>query len=113
MDAAAREAGIASCCSELAPLHGRCLTRCEPLKTAEGVRDDRTQRRKRARPQFRHVRRGLYLDRPLDHDLVSISEEKTTKIGTGHFITTVGEYRNQRGELVARSTNVLFRYRAV
>ncbi len=45
--------------------------------------------------------------------LVAITPEKTTKIGTGHFITTVGEYRNQRGELVARSTNVLFRYRAV
>ena len=44
--------------------------------------------------------------------LIDISEEKTTRIGTGHFITTVGEFRNQRGELLARSTNILFRYKA-
>ncbi len=60
---------------------------------------------------FLPVREGDVMN--MTDTLVSISEEKTTKIGTGHFITAVGEYRNQRGELVARSTNVLFRYRAV
>lgn len=44
--------------------------------------------------------------------LEAISEEKTTKLGTGHFITSVTEYRRQDGTLVARSTNVLFRYKA-
>ncbi|HZV08279.1 MAG TPA: MaoC family dehydratase N-terminal domain-containing protein, partial [Novosphingobium sp.] len=42
--------------------------------------------------------------------LEAISPEKTTKVGTGHFITSVTEYRNQAGVLLARSTNVLFRY---
>lgn len=44
--------------------------------------------------------------------LESVSEEKTTRVGTGHFITSVTEYRRQDGTLVARSTNVLFRYKA-
>jgi acyl dehydratase len=44
--------------------------------------------------------------------LIDISDEKTTRVGVGHFITTRAEYRNQRGELVARDTNVLFRYRS-
>ena len=60
---------------------------------------------------FLPVRAGDVMN--MTDTLVAISEEKTTRIGTGHFITTVGEFRNQRGELVARSTNVLFRYRAV
>jgi len=44
--------------------------------------------------------------------LTDVSEEKTTRLGTGHFITTEAAYRNQHGRLVARATNVLFRYRA-
>lgn len=44
--------------------------------------------------------------------LVEISEEKTTRVGTGHFITSITEYRNQAGTLLARSTNTLFRYRS-
>ncbi|MET0380107.1 MAG: MaoC family dehydratase N-terminal domain-containing protein, partial [Spongiibacteraceae bacterium] len=44
--------------------------------------------------------------------LMDVSEEKTTRVGTGHFITSVGEYRNQNDQLIARSTNILFRYRA-
>lgn len=59
---------------------------------------------------FRPVRVGdvlSYFD-----ELADVSEAKTTRVGTGHFITTVGEYRNQNDELVARSTNVLFRYEA-
>jgi acyl dehydratase len=42
--------------------------------------------------------------------LVAISDEKATRLGTGHFVTTVGECRNQHGELLARNTNVLFRF---
>jgi acyl dehydratase len=44
--------------------------------------------------------------------LIDISDEKTTRVGTGHFITTRAEYHNQRGEMVARDTNILFRYRS-
>ncbi len=44
--------------------------------------------------------------------LIDISEEKATRIGVGHFITTIADYRNQRGELLARGTNVFFRYRS-
>lgn len=42
--------------------------------------------------------------------LLDISPEKTNPLGVGHFITTVGEYRNQHDELVARETNILFRF---
>ena len=44
-------------------------------------------------------------------EVTAISPEKTTRLGTGHFVTTVATYRNQRGEVVARNTNQLFRYR--
>ena len=43
-------------------------------------------------------------------EVISISPEKTTRLGTGHFVTTVATYRNQRGEVVARNTNNLFRF---
>ena len=59
---------------------------------------------------FKHVRAGDILN--VTDRLLDISKEKTTKIGTGHFVTTRAEYRNQRGELVATNTNVFFRYRA-
>ena len=32
----------------------------------------------------------------------SISEEKQTRIGRGHFITWVTTYRDERGEVVGR-----------
>ncbi|MDB5428919.1 MAG: acyl dehydratase [Caulobacter sp.] len=44
--------------------------------------------------------------------LLSISEEKVTRIGAGHFVETALEVRRQDGALVARVTNVLFRYRS-
>jgi acyl dehydratase len=44
--------------------------------------------------------------------LTDLSEEKTTRLGTGYFLTTEAEIRNQHGRLVATSTNVLFRYQA-
>jgi acyl dehydratase len=39
-----------------------------------------------------------------------ISEEKTTRLGTGHFVTTVATYQNEAGEKVATCTNVQFRF---
>jgi uncharacterized protein len=42
--------------------------------------------------------------------LVAISEEKHTRLGIGHFLTTQAEFYNQREDLVAVQTNQLFRY---
>ncbi len=41
----------------------------------------------------------------------AISDEKTTRLGTGHFITTKDTYRNQNGEIVGTHSFTLFRYR--
>jgi acyl dehydratase len=43
-------------------------------------------------------------------ELVSVSEEKRTGVGNGHFVTTRSTYRRQDGAVVARATNVLFRF---
>jgi acyl dehydratase len=43
-------------------------------------------------------------------EVVDITPEKKTRLGTGHFITTLATYRNQRGQVVAKNTNVMFRY---
>lgn len=42
----------------------------------------------------------------------SISAEKPTALGVGHFVATRSECRNQHGVLVATNDNVLFRYTA-
>lgn len=42
----------------------------------------------------------------------SISDEKTTRLGVGHFVTTVDTFRNQFGQVVATFTFNLFMYRA-
>ncbi len=39
-----------------------------------------------------------------------ISEEKDTRLGVGHFVTTVATYQNEAGEKVATSTNIQFRF---
>lgn len=39
-----------------------------------------------------------------------ISPEKQTRLGSGHFVTTVATYQNERGEAVATVTNVHFRF---
>jgi uncharacterized protein len=44
-----------------------------------------------------------------DH-VAEISEVKTTRLGTGHFVTTIARYENQKGEPVATSTNIQFRF---
>ncbi|WP_067105180.1 MULTISPECIES: FAS1-like dehydratase domain-containing protein [Sphingopyxis] len=50
-------------------------------------------------------------DRISSYDEVSgISPEKTTRLGTGHFVTVVTTYLNQNGEIVARNTNNVFRF---
>jgi acyl dehydratase len=43
--------------------------------------------------------------------LASISEEKTTRLGTGRFITTVETFRNQFGQVVGTHAFTLFTYR--
>ena len=46
----------------------------------------------------------------VEEELVSVSDLKTTRLGVGHFLETLSVYRNQRDELVAEVTNVLFRF---
>ena len=43
--------------------------------------------------------------------LASVSDEKTTRLGTGHFVTTVETLRNQDGQVVGTHTFTLFTYR--
>ena len=43
-------------------------------------------------------------------EIVSVSPQKTTRIGAGVFITSLTTYSDQHGEVIARNTNVLFRY---
>lgn len=41
----------------------------------------------------------------------SVGEEKTTRLGTGHFVTTLDTFRNQHGQVVGTHTFALFIYR--
>ena len=41
----------------------------------------------------------------------SISDEKTTRLGTGHFVETVDTFRNQSDQVVGTHTFTLFVYR--
>jgi acyl dehydratase len=43
-------------------------------------------------------------------ELVSVSPEKRTRLGVGHFVETLETYRNQDGAVVAASRNTLFRF---
>jgi acyl dehydratase len=49
-------------------------------------------------------------------ELIDVSPEKTTRLGTGHFVTTSATFSVPAGaaadEVVATQTNVLFRYRS-
>lgn len=45
--------------------------------------------------------------------LIEISEEKTTRIGRGHFLKTRAEFVNQNSELIAVHNNSLFRFDAL
>jgi acyl dehydratase len=57
---------------------------------------------------FRPIRVGDRLN--VEEELVDVSELKRTRLGDGHFITTVATYRTGDGTTVARYTHVLFRY---
>ena len=59
---------------------------------------------------FEPIRVGDMLD--YTETLLSISDEKTTRVGTGHFVETVLDVRRQDGTIVARVSNILFRYRS-
>ncbi|MGV0853456.1 FAS1-like dehydratase domain-containing protein [Mycolicibacterium phlei] len=43
-------------------------------------------------------------------EVVSVSPEKRTRLGTGHFVETRDEYRRQDDTLVAVNRNTLFRF---
>ncbi len=47
----------------------------------------------------------------ITHQLTSISDEKTTRLGCGHFVSTKDTFRNQSGEVVGTHTFTLFIYR--
>jgi acyl dehydratase len=48
----------------------------------------------------------------VEEEFIDISPEKTTAIGTGHFMTTRSTFRRESGDVVARQTNTLFRFSA-
>lgn len=48
----------------------------------------------------------------VSEELVAVSPEKVTALGSGHFVTTRSTYANQRGEAVGVVTNTLLRFRA-
>jgi acyl dehydratase len=58
----------------------------------------------------RQLRIGDWLSRA--ETLVEVSEEKRTRLGVGHFVTTRMRYVDQDGGDVAYGTNVLLRYSA-
>jgi hydroxyacyl-ACP dehydratase HTD2-like protein with hotdog domain len=43
-------------------------------------------------------------------ELVSVSPEKQTRLGVGHFVQTLETYRRQDDTVVARNRNTLFRF---
>lgn len=45
-------------------------------------------------------------------EIVNVGPEKTTRLGRGHFVTTRMNLLDAQGLLVARLTNVLYRYEA-
>ncbi|OHV01768.1 FAS1-like dehydratase domain-containing protein [Mycobacterium talmoniae] len=46
----------------------------------------------------------------LVEEVVSVSPEKRTRLGVGHFVETLDTFRRQDGVVVARNRNTLFRY---
>lgn len=46
-------------------------------------------------------------------ELVSVSPEKRTRLGSGHFVETLETYRRQDGTVVATCRNTLFRFTPV
>lgn len=58
---------------------------------------------------FHLIRVGDLLN--VQDEVIDVSEEKHTKLGKGHFITTVSTYRDAKGRIMAKNTNVIFRYK--
>jgi acyl dehydratase len=46
----------------------------------------------------------------IKNQIASIGAEKTTRLGSGHFVTTLDTFRNQRGEVVGTHSFTLFMY---
>ena len=46
----------------------------------------------------------------VEEELLSISDEKSTRLGDGHFVETLSVFRNQDGAVVAEVRNTLFRF---
>jgi acyl dehydratase len=49
----------------------------------------------------------------ITNQIASIGEEKTTRLGSGHFVTTLDTFRNQRGEIAGTHSFTLFMYAPV
>jgi hydroxyacyl-ACP dehydratase HTD2-like protein with hotdog domain len=47
----------------------------------------------------------------LTSKISAISDEKTTRLGTGHFVTVVNSYRNQFDQVVGTHTFTFLTYR--
>jgi acyl dehydratase len=43
-------------------------------------------------------------------EVVSVSPEKQTRLGAGHFVETLDTFRRQDGAVVARNRNTLLRF---
>lgn len=56
--------------------------------------------------------RPIYVGETLNYwdAATEISEQKETRLGIGHFVTTVGHFQNERGEEIATATNIQFRF---
>jgi acyl dehydratase len=46
----------------------------------------------------------------ITNQIASIGEEKTTRLGSGHFVTTLDTFRNQRGEIAGTHSFTLLMY---
>jgi acyl dehydratase len=57
---------------------------------------------------FDHIRVGDRLQ--VVEEVESISEEKVTKVGRGHFLTVTARFHRESGELVAVQRNVMLRF---
>jgi acyl dehydratase len=57
---------------------------------------------------FHPVRYGDTLS--ITNQIASIGEEKTTRLGNGHFVTTLDTFRNQGGEIAGTHSFTLFMY---
>lgn len=57
---------------------------------------------------FRPIKVGDRLN--VTDEVADVTREKQTRLGKGHFITTVATVRDAKGQVVAKNTNVMFRF---